>query len=128
MGMLRRRLFCCASDPWEGETLALKVAPINATENWETLTEGDSPCPVAFDAEDVRETRTLDAEQREADENLEACGKIIGFGVPVERYEEAMTRSKQLKEVTLAEAKSEKERAQIAAHWPLDEMDKEEYT
>lgn len=33
MGMLRRRLFCHASDPWEGETLALKVALIQATEN-----------------------------------------------------------------------------------------------
>lgn len=80
MDMLRRRLFCYASDPWEGETLALKVALINATENWKTLTEGGPPCPVVFDAEDVRETRKLDAEQREADENLEACGNIIGFG------------------------------------------------
>jgi hypothetical protein len=127
MGMLRRRLFCYASDRWEGGTLALKVAPINVTENWETLTEGGPRCPVMFDAEDVRETRKLDAERREADENLEVCGKIISFGVPVERYEEAMTCTKQLKEVTLAEAKSEKVRAQIAAHWPLDEMDEEEY-
>lgn len=38
-----------------------------------------------------------------------------------------MTRSMQLKEATLAEAKSEKERAQIAAHWPLDDLDEEEY-
>ena len=36
--MLRRRLFYHASDMWEGETLALKVALIEATENWETLT------------------------------------------------------------------------------------------
>ena len=33
MGALRRRLFCHAGDPWEGETLALKVATIQATEN-----------------------------------------------------------------------------------------------
>ena len=32
-GMLRRRLFYHASDMWEGETLALKVALIEATEN-----------------------------------------------------------------------------------------------
>jgi hypothetical protein len=36
-GTLRRRLLCHASDPWEGETLALKVALIQATENWKTL-------------------------------------------------------------------------------------------
>jgi len=31
MDMLRRRLFCHASDMWDGETLALKVALIDAT-------------------------------------------------------------------------------------------------
>ena len=72
MGMLRRRLFCHASDPWEGETLPLKVALIEATKNWETLTGGGAPCPVVFDAEDVRETMKLDEVQRGADETLEA--------------------------------------------------------
>jgi hypothetical protein len=100
-GVLRRRLFCHASDPWEGETLALKVALIEATENWEMLTGGSAPCPVVFDAEDVRETMELDEVQRRADENLEALGNIIGFGpegwVPTRHYEEAMAHSKQLK-------------------------------
>lgn len=63
MGVLRRRLFTYASDPWEGETLALKVALIEATGNWETLTGGGLPCPVVFDAEDVRETMKLDVRQ-----------------------------------------------------------------
>ena len=53
MGVLCRRLFCHASDPWEGETLALKVALIEATLNWEALTGGGPPCPVMFDAKDV---------------------------------------------------------------------------
>ena len=38
-----------------------------------------------------------------------------------------MTRSKQLKEAALAMVESEDERAQIAAHWPLDDIDEEEY-
>jgi hypothetical protein len=33
-----RRLFYYASAPWEGETLALKLTLIQATENWKTLT------------------------------------------------------------------------------------------
>jgi hypothetical protein len=33
MASLRRHLFRHASDMWEGETLALKVAPIDATQN-----------------------------------------------------------------------------------------------
>jgi hypothetical protein len=38
-----------------------------------------------------------------------------------------MALSKQLREATLEEAKSEKERAEIAVHWPLDDMDEDEY-
>jgi hypothetical protein len=38
MRKLRCRLFRHASDPWEGKTLAPKVALIQAMENWETLT------------------------------------------------------------------------------------------
>jgi hypothetical protein len=68
VGMLRRRLFHHASDPWEGETHALKIALIERTENWETLTRGGAPCPVVFDAEDVRETMKLDKVQRRAQE------------------------------------------------------------
>ena len=45
--------------------------------------------------------------------------------MPAEHYEEAMTRSKELKEAALAEAMSEKEQAQIAAHWP--DIDEEGY-
>lgn len=130
-GVLRRRLFDYAGDPWEGETLALKVALIEATKDWETLTGGGVPCPIVFDAEDLRETMKLDAVQREADETLEMCQNVPGFGpegwVPTEHYEEAMTRSKQLKENALAIAESAEERAEIAAHWPWDDMDEEKY-
>ena len=133
MDVLRRRFFCHASDLWEGETLALKVALIEVTENWETLTGEGPPCSFVFDAEDVRKTMNLDAEQGEADESREAYQNMIGFEpegwVPSEHYGEAMTRSKWLKEcaLALAEAKSGEERAQIAAHWPLDDMDEKEY-
>ena len=130
-GTLRRRLFCYASDPWEGETLSLKVALIQATENWKTLTREGLPCPIAFDPEDAHKTMKLDAEQREADEYLEAFQNMIGFGaegwVPAERYEEAMALSKEMKVAGLAAAESEEERAQVLAHWPLDDIDEEEY-
>ena len=56
MCVLRGRLFHHASNPWEGETLELKVALIQATERWETLTGGGPPCPAMFDAEDVRDS------------------------------------------------------------------------
>ncbi|KAL5522495.1 hypothetical protein ACEPAG_8511 [Sanghuangporus baumii] len=132
MGVLRHRLFSHAGDPWEGETLELKVALIEATKNWKALTGEDVPCPIVFDAEDVRRTMELDKVQRGVDETLEVLQEIvIGFGpegwVPTEHYEEAVACSKQLKESALAAADSEKERAEIAAHWPLDDMDEKDY-
>ena len=38
-----------------------------------------------------------------------------------------MALSKKLKEDALAAVESEEEWAQIAAHWPFDDMDEEEY-
>jgi hypothetical protein len=80
LGVLRSRLFYHASEPWEGETLELKIALMKATENWETLTGGGAPCLVVFDAENVHETMKLDEVQREADEVQEACQNVLGFG------------------------------------------------
>ncbi|KAK0492528.1 hypothetical protein EDD18DRAFT_1410353 [Armillaria luteobubalina] len=126
MGVLRSRLFYHASNPWEDETLALKVALIQATENWETLTGGGAPCPTVFDAEDVRETMKLDEVLREADATLEACQNIIGHGpegwVSTQHYEEAMARGKQMKAATSAE-----EQAEIVGHWPWDDMNEDDY-
>ncbi|KAG6888801.1 hypothetical protein C0995_005821 [Termitomyces sp. Mi166 len=117
----RRHLFSYASDPWQGETLALKVALIEATENWETLTGGYAPCLVVFDTDDVRETIELAEVQRGADEvltsrNIIDCG-LEGW-VPIERSEKVMARKKQMKVDVLAMTGSDEERAEIAAHWP----------
>ncbi|RDX52769.1 protein kinase subdomain-containing protein PKL/CAK/Fmp29 [Lentinus brumalis] len=131
-GTLRRRLFDHASEPWEGETLALKVALIEAAENWKTLTGDDAPCPVVFDAEDVRETMKLVEVQRGKDEILEAFNNMFGLGpegwVPTDHYEEVVARSRQIKEDGMAAAESEEERTEIATHWPFDDMDEEKYT
>lgn len=56
MGLILRRLFDNARAPWEGETYPPKVALIGVTEKWETLAGPRSPCPIAFDPEDVRGT------------------------------------------------------------------------
>ncbi|KAF7364025.1 hypothetical protein MSAN_01061200 [Mycena sanguinolenta] len=125
--LLCRRLFDQASLPWDGETLALKVALIDATESWEASTS----CPVAFGLEDVRETMRLDAEQRDADASLEVCKVKIGFGaegwVPTEHYETAMAYCKKMKEEMLARLTTAEDHALIEAHWVLDDFDEEKY-
>lgn len=131
MGVLRRRLFDHAGQPWEGETIALKVDLIEATKNWETLTEGSAPCPIIFDDEDVRKTMELDADLRDADEVMQGVQNIVGSGpegwVPKDHYEQAMTCSKKLREDMLAASVSDEERAEVEGHWPFDDMDEEKY-
>ncbi|KDR81233.1 hypothetical protein GALMADRAFT_60691 [Galerina marginata CBS 339.88] len=130
-GMLRRRLFSHARALWEGETLDLKVALIEVTENWETLTGGGTPCPIMFDPDDVRKTMELDAELAEADRDLGAFRNIIGVGpegwMPMEQYEEVMARCEEMKEHGLAALEDEAERALVVAHWPFDDMDEGDY-
>jgi hypothetical protein len=131
MCVLRNRLFHHASNPWEGETLELKAALIQATERWEMLTGGDAPCPVVFDAEDVRETAELNEVQRKADKAFEVWQNMLGLGpegwVPTQDYKETVALCKQMKEEALTEATSEEERAEIMVHWPWDDMCEAKY-
>lgn len=130
MCVLRNRLFHHASTPWEAESLELKVALIEATEMWETLTGGDTPCPIAFDAEDVRKTMELKEEWEEADKGFEIWQSVLGVGsdgwVSSKDYEEAVACDKQMKEKVLMGA-TEEERVDIMADWPWDDMDEGPY-
>lgn len=131
MGVLRRRLFDHASSLWDGETLELKVDLIESVERWEALTGGGAQCPIVFDAEDVRETKRLGKVQEGTDETMEAVRSMIECGeegwAPTEDYEEAMARTKELKEAALAAATSAAERAEITKHWIFDDIDEDKY-
>ncbi|KLO16686.1 protein kinase subdomain-containing protein PKL/CAK/Fmp29 [Schizopora paradoxa] len=132
MGMLRRRLFYHARSAWDGETLDLKVALIEAAQKWEALSETKGePCPLAFDPEDVRKTEELEAEVADLDGLFKRFQGAIGFGaegrVPTERYEESLAFCKKLKEDGLLKIEDEEVRAQIIAHWPFDNMDERDY-
>ncbi|KAG6824493.1 hypothetical protein H0H92_006704 [Tricholoma furcatifolium] len=128
---LRSRLFTHAGNPWQGEPLELKVALIEATRMWGALTRKDTPCPVVFDADDVRKTMEMNKLQTEADEGFEAYQSLLGVGsegwVPTDHYEKAVALSKQFQEEALTYAVSESERMEIAEHWPWDDMDEEAY-
>ncbi|KAG6849906.1 hypothetical protein C0991_010926, partial [Blastosporella zonata] len=69
---LRRRLFRYAGGPWEGESSDLKATLIRATERWDELTGGGVPCPLEFDAKDLRETTDLN-------KNLSQMSKDFDF-------------------------------------------------
>ncbi|KAG6901098.1 hypothetical protein C0995_000799 [Termitomyces sp. Mi166 len=128
---LRGRLFLHAGGPWEGETLDLKAALIQATNKWEELTGGGVQCPLEFDAEDLCKTAVLDKEVSEATRGFGSLQSMRGVGeegwVPAEDYEGAVAFFEGCKEEALAGAQSAKEREEITAHWPWDDMDEELY-
>ncbi|KAG6830603.1 hypothetical protein H0H92_015884 [Tricholoma furcatifolium] len=131
MTMFLCRLFYQAGSPWEGETQALKLSLIEATEMWGRIAGEGEPCPVVFDPEDLCKTKELGAKLQVSEENLEGCQGMIGFGtgtrVSNEHYETAVALSKQLKEQVLAMIPEEEVRADVVANWFLDDMDESDY-
>lgn len=132
MCVLRNRLFECAGYPWEGETIDLKAPLIQATQRWEALTGGGvPPCPIAFSAEDVRETMELNEKLGKADSAFGMWQNVFGVGpegwVPAQCYKETLAHCRQVKEEVLEEAEGEEDRAEILGHWPWDDMDEEKY-
>lgn len=129
MDVLRRRLFHNARAPWEGETIELKVALIEATRNWEELTGGGGLCPIEFDADEVHEAMALNKELRETEGLMEKFIELIGVRhglVSDDRYKEVMGHVQELKEM-LRSALDEEEWKKAEMHWYFDDFDEEEY-
>ena len=87
------------------------------------------PCPVVFDALDLRERETtaVSEELSTADRGFEILQSMCSIGeegwVLAEDYENAVEF---LKEAS-AEAESEEERGEIMTRWPWDDMDEMTY-
>ena len=128
---LRGRLFLHAGGPWEGESSDLKAALIQATKKWEDLTGGGVPCPFEFDAEDLHEMTVLNEELSQANKGFEFIQSNCGVGeegwVATEDYKFAMAFLKDMKKKALRGAESAKEREEIMAHWPWEDMDEDAY-
>lgn len=125
------RLYCEAGAPWEGETHELKSSLIKVVENWDSLTGEGVPCPVAFEAEDLRKTRDLSERLQIADENFELIRGCVGFEsetwVTNEDYEKSKSMAELLKQTFLGKISDKEDRAKISANWLLDDMDEEDY-
>ncbi|WEW59933.1 hypothetical protein PRK78_005415 [Emydomyces testavorans] len=130
-GTLRRKLFCHASDPWEGDNITLKMDLIELTRNWSRIVGVDEDCPITYSQEESDNCLRLYNAQVEADEQFQACRDIIGVGpegwVPSEQYGEAKQREQKLKADALEAAESDAERATVCENWIFDDFDEEEY-
>lgn len=134
--MFMSDLFDRAGWPWEGETHELKAFLIAAAEIWWKKSrvgeKGDVRCPIAFDPEDIRQTKELSARLKVADENFERCRSIIGFEtvetwVFNENYERASELARLMKAKVLTAIPEKEVRAKVEANWFLDDMDETPY-
>ena len=138
--ILRRRLFHHAGEMWEGETVDLKIALIDATRNWRhhlssslasSSASASSSCPVVFDTDDVRATLALSERRSSMDETTEACQDVVGVNsegwVSNEDYEGALQKGRMLKSQIVAAVETGEVREEVGAQWFLDDMDEEVY-
>ncbi|KAJ3476585.1 hypothetical protein NLI96_g11059 [Meripilus lineatus] len=128
---LRGRLYLYGGSPWEGETSELKTVLIEAAKRWEGITGGGVPCPLKFDAEELREMAELDRSLSRTCRGFGILESMCGIGeegwVLPGDYQKAVAFMKQLQKDWLAGAQSAQERDEITNHWPWDDMDEEMY-
>lgn len=130
-GMFLSHLFFLARCPWLGESLELKLALIQAKEEWECPMGEGSTCPIVFDSDDIRKTKELGVELKQADKLRDEMRDAIGVGpadwVPTALYESAVTINQTFREEVLAGTETSEERAEIENHWPFDDRGEDGY-
>ncbi|KAF7586221.1 Phosphotransferase enzyme, partial [Aspergillus hancockii] len=139
LSILRRQLFSRASEPWEGDNISLKADLIHLSLNWGQLSNPspsasagvEHSCPLAYSNDEASQVLDLNAEQIEADEQLEVCRNYVGVGsegwLPSDRYNEAKQREMRLKAIALEAADSDEERAKTSENWIFNDFDETEY-
>jgi hypothetical protein len=135
--ILRRKLFRHASEPWEGDSVALKTDSVELTKQWPTLVASTpyswqpNKCPIEFSTQEASEILRLAAAMEAADSTFQSCLEIVGVGpegwVPAEQHAEARQREQKLKADTLEDAESDEERGQMVKHWIFGDFDETEY-
>ncbi|KAL4787336.1 kinase-like domain-containing protein [Aspergillus varians] len=133
--MLRAKLFKRAGAPWEGDSLSLKYAILQACTNWPMFVEGDShselgDCPVQFSEEEAQSlVKDHDAEgdkMRELSEMRDMIGIDAQGWVPDdEQLQRAKDIAQQIKEGLLAESSTDLERKALLLHFPFDDHDED---
>lgn len=132
-GVLKQKLFQHSSSPWEGDNVTLKADLVRAMQLWEELTATTEkkapPCPLSY-SEEVDKCLKLEAEQKDADEDMEKSRDGLGVSldgwVPTEQYEQAKEMTQNFKSEVLMAAESDFDRMQIEKHWPFDDYDEDE--
>ena len=136
-GLLRRKIFQHAGEPWEGNNIPLKGDLIQVAQDWPATTisrAGDdgnpSPCPISFTDSEIETTMQAVMKQEEADSQMEILRNAIGINVDGwtshEGYEQAVLGAAEMKRQAVGYADSEFEREMTLRHWPFEDHDEKE--
>ncbi|KAF3899489.1 hypothetical protein GTR04_0777 [Trichophyton interdigitale] len=133
--MLRAKLFTLAGAPWEGDTLSLKHAMIEAYEKWPMPLEKSAypnviNCPVQFTQEEILKCMTDFAQEQEKLQEfteMKACANVdsVGWVPDDEHLEKSRDIARTIKAGLLEHSTTELEREAIGNHFPFDDHDED---
>lgn len=136
-GLLRKKLYQHAVEPWEGNSIPLKADLVQLVRGWSELTstglDSDQrvagPCPISFEERNAEATMDKMLEQQDIDKKMEILREIIGISidgwVSFERYDGAVAEANDMKAKALSYAESDLERSMTEHHWPFDDFDED---
>ncbi|KAM5441941.1 hypothetical protein MferCBS31731_003204 [Microsporum ferrugineum] len=129
--MLRAKLFTLAGAPWEGDSLSMKHAMIEACQKW-PMELGDAPstkpasCPVQFGKEEIIQCM---AEYEQVQERLQdlaemrACAGVdsVGWVPDDEHLEKSKGIAHMIKSGLLEHSTTDLEKEAVRNHFPFDD-------
>ncbi|KAL3474616.1 kinase-like domain-containing protein [Aspergillus californicus] len=134
--MLRAKLFSRASMPWEGDSLSLKHAILQAYTNWPMSLDNKSParpadCPVQFSKDEAQNIMSSYNQEAEKMQELSEMRDMIGTDavgwVPDAQLERSAEIVRQIKEGLLEQCETEAERTAVVSHFPFDDHDEDSH-
>jgi hypothetical protein len=87
LSILRRKIIDHAGSQWDGDNITLKADLLHLTKKCSDLIRSNSPinddmlpgCPISFTQDKIDVCMRFNAEQVEADYQLQACGDTVGI-------------------------------------------------
>ncbi|EGP88766.1 uncharacterized protein MYCGRDRAFT_38168 [Zymoseptoria tritici IPO323] len=128
-GLLRRKIYEHAAEPWEGNSIPLKAALVQLMSDWPALGDPNVACPIDYSEAEVHDIMQNASAQEEMDRQMAILRDVIGVTsdgwMPCESYGDAVDRAAEMKQSALRDADDEVEREMIRAHWPFDDFDED---
>ncbi|OJK01753.1 hypothetical protein ASPACDRAFT_51502 [Aspergillus aculeatus ATCC 16872] len=131
--MLRAKNFHHAQAPWEGDSVSLKYAMMQALRNWPMSLDDGTPtgsveCPVQFSEEEIQK---FAEDHRQEQELLRELGEIrdligtdaLGWVPDEDEFARSKAVIQSIKNVLMEHSSTEMEKTAVVHHFPFDDHD-----